>query len=40
MFNPDFELDLSLIEDLTRKEGERLTIETKDAPDELKGIVL
>lgn len=40
LFNPSFELKLSLIEDLIRKEGERLTIETKDAPDELKGVVL
>jgi hypothetical protein len=40
LFNPYFELYLSLIEDLTRKQGERLTIETKDAPEELKDIVL
>jgi len=40
LFNPYFELDLSLIEYLTRKQGERLTIETKDAPEELKDIVL
>jgi len=40
LFNPETELELSLIEDLTRKEGERLNIETTDAPDELKGVVL
>jgi len=40
LFNPEFEVELSLIEDLTRKEGERITIHTKDAPDELKGVVL
>lgn len=40
LFNPEFDVKLSLIEDLTRKEGERLNIETKDAPDELKGVVL
>ncbi len=40
LFHPEYELKLSLIEDLTRKEGERLSIETKDAPDELKGVGL
>ncbi len=40
LFNPDAELELSLIQDLTMKKGERLNIETTDAPDELKGVVL
>lgn len=40
LFHPGYTLKLSLIKDLTRKEGERITIETKDAPDELKGVVL
>lgn len=40
LFFPEFSLDLSVIEDLTRKEGERLNTGTKDAPDELKDVVL
>jgi len=40
LFVPEHSLDLSVIEDLTRKEGERINIETKDAPDELKNIIL
>ena len=36
LFTPEKSLDLSLIEDLTRIEGERINIETIDAPDELK----
>lgn len=39
-FLPEHSLDLSVIEDLTRKEGERINIETKDAPDELKNVIL
>ncbi len=40
LFLPEHSLDLSIIEDLTRKEGERINIETKDAPDELKNVIL
>lgn len=40
LFLPEFALDLSVIEDLTRKEGERINTGTTDAPDELKGVVL
>lgn len=40
VFFPEHNINISLIEDLTRKEGERLNIETKDAPDELKNVVL
>ncbi len=40
LFLPEHSLDLSVIEDLTRKEGERINIETKDAPDELKNVIL
>lgn len=40
LFVPEHSLDLSVIEDITKKEGERLNIETKDAPDELKNVVL
>lgn len=39
LFVPESSLNLSLIEDLTRKEGERINIETKDAPDELKNVI-
>lgn len=39
-FEPEHAIDLSLIEDLSRKEGERLNINTQDAPDELKNITL
>lgn len=39
-FLPEFELELSVIEDLTTKEGEKLNTGTVDAPDELKGVVL
>lgn len=39
-FIPEHTIDLSLIEDLSRLEGERINIETKDAPDELKNIIL
>ena len=35
-FIPEHSLDFSLIEDLTKQEGERINIETLDAPDELK----
>ncbi len=38
-FVPEYSLDLSLIEDLTKEEGERLHTHTQDAPDELKNIV-
>ncbi|MDU1905908.1 MAG: glycoside hydrolase family 2 TIM barrel-domain containing protein [Dysgonomonas sp.] len=40
LFLPEHSLDLSVIEDLARKEGERINIETKDAPDELKNVIL
>ena len=40
LFLPEHNLNISIIEDLTRKEGERINIETKDAPDELKNIIL
>jgi hypothetical protein len=40
LFLPEFSLNLSVIEDLIRKEGERINTGTADAPDELKGIVL
>lgn len=39
-FEPEQEINLSLIEDLTKKAGERLNISTQDAPDELKNITL
>lgn len=39
-FNPEQTLNISVIEDLFKKEGERLNINTKDAPDELKNKVL
>ena len=35
-FVPEHSLDLSLIEDLTKKEGKIIDMGTKDAPDELK----
>ncbi|MCD7936658.1 MAG: beta-glucuronidase [Tannerellaceae bacterium] len=38
-FVPEHSLDLSLIEDLMKEEGERLHTHTQDAPDELKNIV-
>lgn len=40
IFSPQFSLSIALIEDLSKKEGERLRIETKDAPDELKNAIL
>lgn len=40
VFFPEYTLDISLIEDISRKEGERINIETKDAPDELKNVIL
>lgn len=40
IFVPEYSLDLSILEDLTRKEGERINIETQDAPDELKNVIL
>ncbi|MGI5974148.1 MAG: exo-beta-1,4-galactosidase [Paludibacter sp.] len=36
LFYPEHGIDLLLIEDLSRKEGERLHINNQDAPDELK----
>jgi hypothetical protein len=36
LFQPENEIDLSLIENLYLKQGERIKIENKDAPDELK----
>ncbi len=36
LFFPESDLDLSVIADITRVEGEKLTIGTVDAPDELK----
>jgi hypothetical protein len=39
-FFPEKTVELSLIEDLTRKAGERLNVETHDAPDELKNVTL
>lgn len=38
-FVPEYSLKLSVIEDILKKEGERLNINTKDAPDELKNII-
>ena len=40
LFNPSAKMDLSLLHVLTRNKGERLKIETKDAPDELKEVVI
>jgi len=40
LFYPEHELDLSVIEDIATIEGEKLKIDTEDAPDELKGVVL
>ncbi len=40
LFHPDHTLDISLIEDLSKIEGERLNIDNSDAPDELKSIIL
>lgn len=37
-FHPDDSLDLSLIQDLTRKAGEQINTHTNDAPDELKNV--
>ena len=37
-FAPEHSLDWPLIEDITNKEGEKINIETKDAPDELKDV--
>lgn len=39
-FVPEKEVEISIIEDLMKKEGERLKIETTDAPDELKNVIL
>lgn len=39
LFHPEHELDISLISDIITIEGEKLRINTKDAPDELKGII-
>ena len=36
LFQPENEIDLSLVENLSIKQGERVIIENKDAPDELK----
>ena len=38
LFHPESTLKLSLIEDLTRKAGERINTHTSDAPDELKNV--
>lgn len=38
-FYPEFNLKLSVIEDLTKLEGERINTHTQDAPDELKNII-
>ena len=39
-FNPEHSLQFSIIEDLLKTEGERLEMNTQDAPDELKNIIL
>ena len=39
-FIPEWTLNLTLIEDLSRRAGERLDVNNRDAPDELKNIVL
>jgi len=36
LFHPENDIDLSLIENLYTKQGERLEVTTQDAPDELK----
>lgn len=36
LFYPDNEIDISLIQNLSLKQGERIEMSTKDAPDELK----
>lgn len=38
LFHPEQEVALSMIEEIVAVEGEKLHINTKDAPDELKGI--
>lgn len=38
-FYPEFNLKLSVIEDLTKLEGERINTHTQDAPDELKNVI-
>ncbi|MCE5178744.1 MAG: hypothetical protein LLF81_06355 [Porphyromonadaceae bacterium] len=38
-FHPEPEVALSMIEEIVTVEGEKLHINTKDAPDELKGVV-
>lgn len=38
-FVPEQNLEMSLIEDLLRKEGERINTHTQDAPDELKNVI-
>lgn len=40
LFAPEYNLPLSLIEDISKKQGEKINIQTKDAPDELKNKVL
>ncbi|MDR1121705.1 MAG: beta-glucuronidase [Dysgonamonadaceae bacterium] len=40
LFIPEHSLDISLIEDIMKKEGERLNIKNTDAPDELKNVIL
>ncbi|MEL7599229.1 MAG: sugar-binding domain-containing protein [Proteiniphilum sp.] len=39
LFHPEQEVALSMIEEIVTVEGEKLHINTKDAPDELKGVV-
>lgn len=38
-FYPESDLKLSVIEDLTKLEGERINTHTEDAPDELKNVI-
>lgn len=38
-FYPEWDLKLSVIEDLTKLEGERINVHTQDAPDELKNVI-
>ncbi|MDD2590026.1 MAG: glycoside hydrolase family 2 TIM barrel-domain containing protein [Fermentimonas sp.] len=40
LFHPEFNVDISIIENIITTEGEKLKIDTEDAPDELKGVVL
>lgn len=39
LFHPEKTLNMSVIEDLMKKEGERLNTHTTDAPDELKNVI-